>query len=143
MRKIILAITLAGFAISSVGCITKEQIAADEAKVAAVVAAAKKGAQVASDAVLGSINTVCGYLGDLNADKAAVQNIILSTTTTPGPKTQANLANVDRAVSAASAICAQSSAGTGNTVANLILLWSYYNSGRTAVNAAKLSGGAA
>lgn len=143
MRKIILAVTLAGICLSITGCITKEQIASAEVKIAKVVAAAKNGARIASDELVGSINTACSFLGDLNADKAAVQNTILSTTTTPGPKTRQNLARVDQSVAAASAICSQSSAGTGNTVANLLLLWSYYNSGRAAVNAAKLGGGAA
>lgn len=143
MKRLILALTLIAVAAGNTGCITKAQLADAEARIAGVVAAAKAGARIASDEVVGSINTACGFLGDLNADKAAVQAVILSTTATPGPKTQANLANVDRAVAAASAICAQSSAGTGNTAANLVLLWSYYNSGRAAVNAAKLGGGAA
>jgi hypothetical protein len=105
------------------------------------VSAVKNGAQVTTDAILNTINTACSQLGDINADKAAVQAVILSAARSPGPKTAANLELVDRSVAAASEICSRSSAGTGNTVVNLLKLWGFYTSALNAVNQAKQSGG--
>jgi len=137
MMKILSAIAVLAFAPTLAGC----DIAAEEARVGQVVAAIKRGAVVTTDTILSSINTACSKLGDINNDKAAVQAVILGAARTPGPKTAANLARVDQAVGAAQAICSHSSAGTGNTVANLILLWSYYTSASNAVALAKQSGG--
>ena len=138
--KILATIVVLACAPVLAGC-DQATLAADEAKVGQVVAAIKQGAVVTTDAILGSINTACGRLGDINASKAAVQDVIRNAAKVPGPKTAANLARVDQAVGAAQAICSQSSGGTGNTVANLILLWGYYTSASNAVAAAKLSGG--
>jgi hypothetical protein len=116
--------------------------AANEAKIGQVVSAVKNGARVTTDALLNSINTACVLLGDINMGKAAVVAVISASAKTPGPKTATNLARVDQAVAAAVPICDQSARGTGNTVANLITLWSYYTTASNAVAAAKQSGGA-
>jgi len=141
MKKILGTIAVLVLATSLGGCLSKEEIAAAKARVANVVTAIKNGARVTTDAVLDSINTTCSMLGDINADKAAVQAVILNSARTPGPKTAANLQRVDQAVNAAQEVCSRSAAGTGNTMANLLLLWSYYTSASNAVAAAKQSGG--
>lgn len=140
-QRIAAAAALGLFAVSAGGC-DSTTIAADEAKVAQVAAAVKKGVTVTTDAIVSAINSACGHLGDINADKAAVQAVIAGAARTPGPKTAQNLARVDQAVAAASGICSQSAAGTGNIAANLVLLWSYYTTAANAVAAAKQSGGA-
>ncbi len=140
MRKILAAVVVLACAPLLAGC-DSATIAADEAKIGQVVAAIKKGATVTTDAVLNSINTACAHLGDINMDKAAVVAVISASAKMPGPKTAANLARVDQAVGAAQSICSQSAGGTGNTVANLIVLWSYYTTASNAVAAAKQSGG--
>jgi len=122
------------------GC-DQASIAAQEAQVGQVVAAIKRGAQVTTDAVVSGINVACSRMGDVNANKIVVQSVIAGAARTPGPKTAQNLARVDQAVAAASAICSQSTMGTGNTVANLLLLWGYYTSASNAVALAKQSGG--
>jgi hypothetical protein len=140
-RKVSAAAILIACAPVLAGC-DSATIAADEAKVGQVVAAIKNGATVTTDAILNSINTACGHLGDINTDKAAVVAVISGAARTPGPKTAANLARVDQAVGAAQSICSRSAGGTGNTVANLIILWTHYTTAANAVAAAKQSGGA-
>ena len=140
MIKLLATVAVLACAPFLAGC-DQATIAADEARVGQVVAAIKHGAVVTTDAILGSINTACSRLGDINADKTAVQTVIANAAKAPGPKTAQNLARVDQAVNAAQAICSQSSGGTGNTMANLLLLWGYYTSASNAVAAAKQSGG--
>jgi hypothetical protein len=141
MIKILSTIVMLVVATTLGGCFSKEEIAAAKDKVASVVIAVKNGARVTTDTLLDSINTTCSMLGDINTDKAAVQAVILNSARTPGPKTVANLERVDQAVSAAQGICSRSVAGTGNTMANLLQLWSYYTSASNAVALAKQSSG--
>lgn len=140
MKKILAATAAVACVIGLTGC-DQTSIAAQEAQVGQVVAAIKNGAKVTTDSLVSGINIACSRLGDVNASKIAVQAVIAGAAKTPGPKTAQNLARVDQAVAAANAICSQSTMGTGNTVANLLLLWGYYTSASNAVAAAKQSGG--
>lgn len=118
LKGLVLFAALLAIGVMNASC-TQEQIAANEAKAAAIVAAVKSGASVALSALKDGVDTLCANQMAA-ASAAGVARQAFSTQS--GPNTQANLTNLDTALATYNAVCAQASANPNNPAMKQLLL---------------------
>jgi hypothetical protein len=117
---------------------TSDEIAANEAKAAQVLASIRQGAIVAASAIKQAIDGVCANGGTVNASVQAVTGALA---TQSGPNTTQNINAANRALSALNGVCAQAAANPNDpAIASLLrTAWSAYLAAKTAQNNAASS----
>lgn len=132
MRMLAIAIVAA---LGLGGC-TTAQYHADEAQVAATVAAVKNKAIVSESTVASATSIICGY-----APLVATEvNNVRAALPTPGAKTVRAFNSADVALASVNAYCA-GGGQSGSKIGQLLGVWRAYQAAKTHAAAAKAAAG--